>query len=215
MRLVDRSSIGNPMSSNEETAAERGRRIQDELSVALRGAESGASTDFERHYASAVPALIAWTRLRIAGLPHGRIDVDDIVQETWVRALENFSRYSDRFSFRPWVIGIAQNVLLEALRRRTDRERGDDGSNLSRCPDSVTSISRAAARDDGFARLLTLIFELPAEDRQLVLLHALEERPLASVAEQLELSEEAARKRWQRLRARLREQPAFVAVLQD
>jgi DNA-directed RNA polymerase specialized sigma24 family protein len=43
----------------------------------------------------------------------------------------------------------------------------------------------------------------------------LEERPLARVAEQLELSEEAARKRWQRVRARLREQPAFVAVLQE
>jgi DNA-directed RNA polymerase specialized sigma24 family protein len=78
----------------------------------------------------------------------------------------------------------------------------------------VTSISRAAARDDGFARLLSLIFELPVEDRQLVLLHGLEERPLASVAERLEISEAAAGKRWQRLRAQLRELPAFVSVLQ-
>lgn len=207
-----------PMNSTDDSGAERAPAPAAELVVALRGAEAAAANEFERHYAGAVPALIAWTRLRIAGLPHGRIDVEDIVQETWVRALANFTRFSDGASFRHWVIGIAQNVLLEALRRdarsNADRARYGEVSNLSRCPDSVTSISRAAARDDGFARLLTLIFELSAEDRQLVLLHGLEERPLANVAERLHISEETARKRWQRLRARLREQPAFVSVLQ-
>jgi RNA polymerase sigma-70 factor (ECF subfamily) len=190
----------------------------DDLRVTLIAAESHAATEFERLYASAVPALVAWTRLRIAGLPDGRIDVEDIVQETWVRALECFPRLSNRSGFRHWVIGIAQNVLLEALRRDVRHWRGhrhrDQESHLSQCPDSVTSISRAAARDDGFARLLSLIFELPVEDRQLVLLHGLEERPLASVAERLEISEAAAGKRWQRLRAQLRELPAFVSVLQ-
>jgi RNA polymerase sigma-70 factor (ECF subfamily) len=205
------------MNSNDDPISESEPVIQDELLAALRGAQSKASNDFERHYAGAVPALVAWTRLRIAGLPHGRIEVEDIVQETWVRALESFARFSEHLSFRKWIIGIAKNVLLEALRR--DVRRGNDlgggevGSNLSQCPDSVTSISRAAARDDGFARLLALIFELPIEDRQLVLLHGLEERPLASVAERLKISEEAAGKRWQRLSARLREQPAFISVL--
>ncbi|HTF89690.1 MAG TPA: sigma-70 family RNA polymerase sigma factor [Planctomycetota bacterium] len=187
------------------------------LDEALHGAESRASSEFERLYAGAVPALIAWARLRMSSLPSGRIDVEDIVQETWVRALENFGRFRDRESFRHWVIGIAQNVLLEALRRdvrqRRDPLRNQAGSNLSQCPDTVTSISRAAARDDGFLRLLGLILELPTDDRQLLLLHGLEERPLANVARQLEISEEAAGKRWQRLRARLQEQPAFLAVL--
>lgn len=206
------------MSSNDDPIAESKPVIPDQLLTALRGAESRASSDFERLYAEAVPALVAWTRLRIAGLPHGRIDVEDIVQETWVRALESFTRFSDRSSFRTWVIGIAQNVLLEALRggerSSSDGGRSAAAAHLSQCPDSVTSISRAAARDDGFARLLALIFELPVEDRQLVLLHGLEERPLAKVAERLKISEEAAGKRWQRLCTRLREQPAFVSVLQ-
>ena len=190
----------------------------DELSRALREADADAASDFERQYAGTLPALIAWTRLRIAGLPHGRIDVEDIVQETWLRALESFDRFSNHFSFRTWVIGIAQKVLLEALRRDARRASGHagfgEGSGLSQFPDTITSISRAAARDDGFARLLELIFELPAEDQQLVLLHALEQCPLAQVAEQLSISEEAARKRWQRLCARLRTQPAFASFLQ-
>jgi RNA polymerase sigma-70 factor (ECF subfamily) len=206
------------MESGEELSGAAGPVRQGELSVAVRKAESSAPSEFERLYAGAVPALVAWTRLRIRGLPHGRIDVEDIVQETWLRALEGFARFSAGSSFRHWVIGIAQNVLLEALRRdvrqRRDPLRSEDGSLLGQCPDSVTTISRAAARDDGFARLLALIFELPEEDRQLVLLHGLEERPLASVAERLEISAEAAGKRWQRLRARLQEQPAFVSVLQ-
>lgn len=187
----------------------------DRLLATVRAVEMRAANEFERDYARAVPALVAWVRLRVAGLPHGRIDVEDIVQETWVRALEKFARLPDGASFRYWVLGIAQNVLLEALRHdvRGRNQRGaGEALDLSECPDSVTSISRAAARDDGFARLLALVLDLPAEERQLVLLHGLEERPLARVAEQLEITEEAAGKRWQRLRARLREQPAFVSV---
>ncbi len=188
-----------------------------ELLVLVRGAQARASNEFERLYAGTVPALVAWSRLRLSSLPHRRIDVEDIMQETWVRAFENFAGFRSGASFRHWVIGIAQNVLLEALRRdvrqRKDPLRNKADSRLSQCPDSVTSISRAAARDDGFARLLELILELAADDRQLVLLHALEERPLAKVAERLEISEDAAGKRWQRLRARLQEQPAFVSIM--
>jgi len=206
------------MNPSDEPVDESKPAKPDELQAALRGAERSAVNEFERLYAGTVPALVAWTRLRVAGLPHGRIEVEDIVQETWVRALASFARFSERSSFKYWVIGIAQNVLLEALRRdvRSSKAPGQlhEGSNLSQCPDSVTSISRAAARDDGFARLLALILELPDEDRQLVLLHGLEERPLASVAVRLQISEEAVGKRWQRLRARLKEQPAFVSVLQ-
>jgi RNA polymerase sigma-70 factor (ECF subfamily) len=206
------------MNSSDDPVPQQPPQLQGELVAALRAAESSASDEFERVYAAVVPALVAWTRLRVFGLPHVRIEAEDIVQETWMRALESFARYSDRSSFRHWVIGIAQHVLLEALRRdlrhRQLGVRAEEGSQLSQCPDSVTSISRAAERDEGFARLLALIQELPDEERQLVLLHGLEERPLVKVAERLQISEEAAGKRWQRLRARLREHPAFLSILQ-
>jgi len=186
--------------------------------MALRAAHAGARDGFERLYAGAIPALVAWTRMRVAGLPPGRVDVDEIVQETCVRALENFGRFTERASFRSWTIGIAQKVLLEMMRRdarvRNAPLHSDGRSHLSQVPDSVTTVSRAVARDDGFARMVAWILELPSEDRDLLLLHALEERPLASVAERLHVSEEAAAKRWQRLRARLQEQPLFVAVLE-
>ena len=196
----------------------RGAASESELVVALRAAQSAARDGFERLYAGAVPALVAWTRLRVAGLPPGRVEVDEVVQETCVRALENFGRFTERASFRSWAIGIAQKVLLEMMRRdgrvRSAPLHSDGRSHLSQVPDSVTTVSRAVARDDGFARMVAWIFELPSEDRELLLLHALEERPLASVAERLHVSEEAVAKRWQRLRARLQEQPLFISVLE-
>ena len=205
------------MTLNDDPGAARDSASSGDLLVAMREAQSRASSEFERLYTNAVPTIVAWARLRVAGLPHGRIEIEDIVQETWVRALDAFPRFSRSLSFRSWVIGIAQNVLLEALRsdgwHRTHRDHLEGGRTLSQYPDSVTSISRAAARDDGLARLLELIARLSAEDRQLVLMHGLEERPLRRIAEQLHLSEEAATKRWQRLCARLREQPAFASIL--
>lgn len=180
--------------------------------------ERPARERFETEYARALPRIVAWGRLRFSG--RAGFEVDDLVQETWARAFGAYPRFDPACSSFPnWLFGIAQKVMLEWVRRdarerrvRPAREKSDI---LSKCPDSMTSISRALARDERVGLLVQAIDALPPEDRQLVLLRGIEERPFAEVGTVLGIEPDAAAKRWERLRARLQSLPDVARVLGD
>jgi len=78
----------------------------------------------------AVRALIAC----VLGRPFDHPDVEDCAHEALARAFEGRARLRDGEPLRPWVLGIARHVALDALRRKKrDRDRrvatheGDDG----------------------------------------------------------------------------------------
>ena len=68
----------------------------------------------------------------------------------------------------------------------------------------VRLVSRRVSRDEELGRFREAVAALPEDERKLVLHCGLEGLPLREVGERLGISEEAAGKRWQRLRARLR-----------
>jgi RNA polymerase sigma-70 factor, ECF subfamily len=49
-----------------------------------------------------------------------RDEVDDLVQETWLRVLERGRSYDGRSRFEPWLFTIARNLTIDHLRRRRD-----------------------------------------------------------------------------------------------
>jgi RNA polymerase sigma-70 factor (ECF subfamily) len=176
--------------------------------------QAGHSTDFDGLFERSSPTLFAWASLRVGATLRGRVDAEDIVQEVWVRARANFTSFdSRRDSFRPWLLGIARNVVLQAIEHHEREFRaplGGDGSrfNFSRVPDEATAVSRRVARDEGLRKLLAWIEALPSDERMLVVLCGIEGKTCASAGQRLGVSNEAATKRWQRLRARLADQRA-------
>jgi RNA polymerase sigma-70 factor (ECF subfamily) len=49
----------------------------------------------------------------------GRRDgVDDFVQETWLRVLEQGRSYDGQSRFEPWLFRVARNIALDAMRKR-------------------------------------------------------------------------------------------------
>src|SRR3984885_15148758 len=71
-----------------------------------------------------------------------RDEVDDLVQETWVRVLERGRSYDGRSRFEPWLFAIARNLTIDHMRRRkiwnvaADLDPDDDGNQVSRSPAS-------------------------------------------------------------------------------
>jgi len=56
-----------------------------------------------------------------------RDDVDDVIQETFVRALQNLAGLKDPARFAPWLLTIARNRALTRLaRRRSARDMAED-----------------------------------------------------------------------------------------
>lgn len=173
-----------------------------------------AQEEFRSAYAELAPALFAWARARIRPELRAWIEPSDVVQEVWCRAWAARST-GERApqELRPWLFGVAKNVLLEALRRaRAPAFRaGAVGSTtrllaLGSVPDEVTAASVRCARDEQLTRFSEWLETLEPADRELVVHCGLEGLAHGEVAERLGLTRDAAAKRWQRLRARLEQE---------
>ena len=46
-----------------------------------------------------------------------RDEVDDLVQETWLRVMERGSSYDGRSRFEPWLFTIARNLAIDQMRK--------------------------------------------------------------------------------------------------
>ena len=77
---------------------------------------------FLQLYRAHTPALfrMAW---RLGGL--SATDVEDVVQETWLRAARSLDRFRLQSSLRTWLTSVLINCMHEA-RRRTKESAGDE-----------------------------------------------------------------------------------------
>jgi RNA polymerase sigma factor (sigma-70 family) len=187
--------------------------------VAAR-ARLGDVRAFDEAYRRVAAALFAWSRLRIHGALRSRLDPEDLVQEITLRALEGFASWdAEKGPFRGWLFGIAKHVLRRALERAAREAPANGASTRSRedfaarLPAETTAITRAAARSEQLERLLSVVDALPEDDRKLLMLRGLEGLPHEHVAVVLNLSPDAAAKRWQRLRERLAVEPAWRDIV--
>ncbi|HSL70694.1 MAG TPA: RNA polymerase sigma factor [Longimicrobiales bacterium] len=104
-------------------------------------------------------------------------DAEDVVQETWVRAVEGAARFEWKSSFPSWLTGIGINRAKELLRRRNQRPMFDlTEQNLPRAP-----IAPLGERID-LERALAL---LPHGYRTVLVLHDIEGYRHEEIAERL------------------------------
>ena len=76
--------------------------------------------------------------------------------------------------------------------------------SLDKMPASVTSLSRELRREDAFRVFLEHVDKLEDDDRHLLIYRGLEGQDHGEVARRMGIDVVAVRKRWARLRARLR-----------
>jgi RNA polymerase sigma factor (sigma-70 family) len=127
--------------------------------VLARGDERAFRQLYRRH----TPSLYGFV-LRVLG---GReTEAEDVVQETWIRAVEGLAGFRWDASLRTWLCGIALNLCRGIFRRR-DRDwiRAPDMDAVTdavedapaRSPEAVIDLERALARlPDGYRTVLVL-----------------------------------------------------------
>lgn len=169
--------------------------------------------EFAARYEQVAPALCVWAMRHVSLSLQARVEVDDVLQEIWMRAFRIHDRFAgDLVEFRSWIFGIAKMVLLEVQRstRRTQWLRFQDGTTsnsdaLDQVEASITRLTKRLVREETVVRFMTHLSALPRPDQDLVMYCGLEGSSCADAARKLGIGVEAATKRWQRLRARLRE----------
>ena len=124
-------------------------------------------------------------------------DVEDATAEVFRRALEGQQRLRPGEPVRPWVLGIARHVAIDALRQRgrsaARRARplaDDDGTTtdaLDRVPDSAPGPESVTAMSQQSLRLREALTHLSAEQRQALLLFHVEGLGYVEIAAELDV----------------------------
>ena len=128
-------------------------------------------------------------------------DVDDILQETLLRAFRSIDTFQYRTpgSFLSWLFRIAARVLVDTARfegrqRRNGGERvrfRSESNPAGPEPADSHTPSRVLAEEEGYASLLARLDSLPEQYREVILLAKVEGLSTAEVAERLGKSREA------------------------
>ncbi|MGE0141769.1 MAG: RNA polymerase sigma factor [Planctomycetota bacterium] len=177
-----------------------------------RDDDHGAATRFAELCERLSAALGAWVARHLQSTLRARVEVEDVLQEIWMRGWRLFDGFrGGPDEFRAWIFAVAKLVLLEVQRsaRKALRVRIDDGhtsrlDGLDAIEASATALSQRVMRDENVRRFVDHLRGLSSEDQELVARMGLEGSPAGVVAARLGLGVEAVTKRWQRLRARLR-----------
>lgn len=158
--------------------------------------EARSEAAFLGLYRRHTQALYA-TAFRLVG---GRSEsAEDVVQETWIRAIERLDRFEWRSSLRTWLTGIAVNCAREKWRHDSRRPASIDEVQAATRTTSI-SIDRVARID-----LERAIGRLPDGYRDVLVLHDIEGFSHVEIGSMLGTQAVTSRSQLHRARRALRE----------
>ncbi|MFE7975909.1 sigma-70 family RNA polymerase sigma factor [Streptomyces shenzhenensis] len=177
--------------------------------LAARGGDADAVERFVRALHRDVQRYVA----HLCGDPQA---VDDLAQDTFLRALSSLHRFEGRSSARAWLLSIARRAVVDSYRYAAARPR------LSDVPDWQVAVELSQPLelpgfDDGVA-LLDLLAALPDERREAFILTQMVGLPYAEAAEVSDCPIGTVRSRVARARATLMDllreadEPAVLAA---
>lgn len=184
----------------------RGRGEEERELVRL--AQNGTETAFEE--------LVRRHQHRVFGLVSGilrrREDVEDVVQQVFLKAYVSIKRFDLRAAFSTWLYKISVNECWDYLRKKKVRplvyEADLSEEQVSRL-DGIVSADRLPAgpaeRAETRELLDRMLDSLPDQDRELLVLKEIEGFSVQELAEILDLNVNTVKVRLFRARGRLME----------
>jgi len=133
-------------------------------------------------------------------------DARDVVQETYLRAHKGLKKFRGEAQLTTWLHRITANCASSYLGRKI-RHRHESLADSDDIIDEHPSVDPAQRADIGVLRnqLTEALMQLPPKLRAVVVLLDIYDLPHEAIAEQLDITESAAKVRLHRARKRLRE----------
>jgi RNA polymerase sigma-70 factor (ECF subfamily) len=116
-----------------------------------------------------------------------RDEVDDLVQETWLRVLERGSSYDGHSRFEPWLFTIARNLAIDHMRKGRifsldSNAEGEQDTALQTPASNAPSPFTLAARTEDAERLAGSLQTLQPIYREALVLRFHEELSLQEIS---------------------------------
>jgi RNA polymerase sigma factor (sigma-70 family) len=177
---------GAPPPRTEIGSVETDERLMERF---VQGDEKGISELFARH----ARPLHGFVRRMVGDA------ADDVVQTTFVSISRSRGRYQRGAPFRPWLYAVAANAARDHLRRN----RYEEHVSPAAVPEPVAEAEPLA--DPGLTRVVeAALAQLPANQREAVVLHRFEGFSFRQISDLLGVSETAVKVRAHRGYERLR-----------
>jgi RNA polymerase sigma-70 factor (ECF subfamily) len=158
-----------------------------ELIARWKSGDQRAATELVERHAKAVARFVASVG--------ARVDVDDLVQDTFSRAFASLDSFRGESSLRTWLFTIARRLVLD--RRRSERRRGG-GARMQvevQDVDAVTEYDAldAVVADEAERRMREAVAHLTPTQREVFTLRVAEGLSYREIAEAVDTTEGAAR----------------------
>lgn len=153
---------------------------------------------------------------------------EDVVQDTFVRVVQNAADFKHEARFSTWLYTIARNLCIDHLRKGALRKHpsleenrpGTDGDGPSlgeQLPDSKASVEREATGTELKAKIAAAVEELPDEQREVFLMREVANLPFKEIAEITGVPENTVKSRMryalERLQAALSDYEEYARAL--
>jgi RNA polymerase sigma-70 factor (ECF subfamily) len=141
---------------------------------------SGDGQAFRLLVESYEPAVFGLCRRLLAG---NRADAEEVTQETFLRAYRYLARLEDRARFAPWLYQIARSLARERLRHQDVERRA-----LLERAERLRRTFPWRREEPGEPILAKALEDLPAEEREALVLRYFEGLSYEEVSKRLRLS---------------------------
>ncbi len=147
-----------------------------ELEKYVRAFKKGDEQAFDILYNETSPAVY----YTILSILHDESLSEDIMQETYIKMIEELDRYKGKNEFTAWIKTIARNKALNEYKRR-QKEFSVDSAESEYLFDSVHPSSEKEYY------LKKLLEDLPKDEREIVLRHVILEDKHKDIAKKLDM----------------------------
>lgn len=130
-----------------------------------------------------------------------REDLDDLVQEAFLRAFRGLSRLTDPERFGAYLHRIAHNISVDRVRRAGRDPVPTEDVDFA-TPEATAHV--ADIREERLERMRQQVGRLPLALREAVLMFYFEQRSMAEIADMLGVTEGAVNQRLHRARQQLK-----------
>lgn len=123
-----------------------------------------------------------------------REQVEDLVQEAFVKAFNNLNTYSNSYAFSTWLYRIATNHTIDYLRKKKlqtlsidEPMKTRDGEMQMQLPDEDAGADRRIMRKQRQRMVQEAIEDLPEKYRKVIEMRHMEEKSYQEIADVLDL----------------------------
>ncbi|WP_455671916.1 RNA polymerase sigma factor [Phocaeicola sp.] len=137
-------------------------------------------------------------------------DAEELTQDTFLKAFQHLSAFKAESNFSTWIYRIAYNTAISATRKKKYDVFAMDDTQLANISDEQVDHTLNDESEEQLGKLNRAMDRLDADERAVITLFYMEEKPVNEIALILGLTESNAKVKLHRIRKKL-----YVLIKQE